>query len=49
MKIVHVQLPHKRREVVMLEELRQDPLSKLIWVLNDEAISVFVPTDNVVA
>jgi len=42
-KIVHVQLPHKRTEVVMLEVFREDVLCKWVRVLNNEAIALLVP------
>lgn len=47
MKVIHVQLAHKRREVVVLEVLRKDFLSEFIHLLHNEAITRFVPADYI--
>jgi len=46
-EVIHVQLSNKRREVVMLKVLRQNPLGKLINLLHNEAVSSLVPADYV--
>jgi len=40
MKVIHVQLTDKRREVVMLEILGQDLVAELIWLLNHKSITL---------
>lgn len=45
-EVVHVQLPHERREVVVLEELWKDVLCEFIRLLYDEPIAVLVPADD---
>jgi hypothetical protein len=39
-KIIHVQLTDKRREVVMFEILRKDRLTELVWLLDHKAIAL---------
>ena len=48
-EVVHVKLSHERREVVVFEVLRQDPVREFIWLFDYEAISRLVPTDYVIA
>lgn len=47
-EVIHVQLPHEGREVVVLEKLRQDLLSELVGLFDNESISIIVPADDVV-
>ena len=42
MKVIHVQLADEGGEVVVLEVLRQDLVSKKLWTLNDEALTVWL-------
>jgi hypothetical protein len=46
-EVVHVQLANKRREVVVLEVLRQNLLGELIHLLHNEPVSCLVPADYV--
>lgn len=48
MKVVHVQLSHEGREVVVLEVFGKDFLAEHVDLLNYEAISVNVPGYDVV-
>ena len=48
MEVVHVQLSHKRRKVVVLEELREDVFCELVWLLHYEAFPVLVPANYIV-
>ena len=45
-EVVHVQLPYKRREVIMLKVFGQDLLRELVHLLYNEAVPLFVPADN---
>jgi hypothetical protein len=47
-EIVHVQLAHERREVVVLEVLREDLLGELVRFEDHEAIAFGVPVDALV-
>jgi len=47
-EVVHVELPHKGREVVVLEVQGQDPVGELVGLLHDEALAVWAPADHVV-
>lgn len=48
MEVVHVQLSHKWRKVVVLEVPRQDPFGEFVRLLHYETISCFAPTDYIV-
>ena len=43
MEIVHVELAHERRKVVVFEVFREDFLSKFIDIIHDKGSSFFVP------
>ena len=45
-EIVHVELPDKRRELLMFEIFGKNFILKQFLILNDEAISVISPLDN---
>ena len=47
-EIVHVQLTDKRGQVAVFEESGEDGLSKIVSLLNDEAVTCFIPTDQIV-
>ena len=47
-EVIHVQLSHKRREVIVLEEFGEDAFSEIIRLSHDEAIAVLVPADDTV-
>lgn len=42
-KVVHVQLTHERREVIVFEVLRQDFLSELVGLVHHKAVPFVVP------
>ena len=48
MKVVHVQLAHERRKVVVLEVPRQDALGELIRLPHNEALPVLSPADYMI-
>ncbi len=45
-EVVHVKLPYKRREVIMLKVFGQDLFCELVHLLYDEAVPLFVPANN---
>lgn len=45
-EVVHIQLPDERREVVVLEESREDSLRELILFQDNECFSICGPADN---
>ena len=45
-EVVHVELPDKRRELLMFEIFGKNFILKQFLILNDEAISVISPLDN---
>ena len=47
-EVVHVQLAHERREVVVLEVLGQHFLRELVGLVDHEAVAVVVPVHSVV-
>lgn len=47
-KIIHIQLSHEWREVVVLEKLRQDLISEFIWLSYYKSVAIFVPTYNMI-
>ena len=48
LKVVHVELAHERREVVVFEILWEHLIRKLVWLVDDKAIAVYVPVDSFV-
>ena len=42
-KVVHVQLAHERRKVIVFEVLRQNLLGELVRLIHHEAVPVVVP------
>jgi hypothetical protein len=42
-KTVHVELPHKRRKVIVLKVLGQHHAGKLGWIWNDNAVASRTP------
>lgn len=47
-EIIHIQLPHEGRKVIVFEVLRQNSFSKFIGLFHYEAITCFIPTNDVV-
>lgn len=46
-EIIHIELAHKRRKVVVFEVLRKHVLGKLVGIFDDKAIALFVPKHDV--
>ena len=46
MKVVHIELPDKTREVIVLKVFRQHMLSKLVCFVHDKARTIRVPHDG---
>ncbi len=46
-EVVHVQLPHEGRELLVLEVLRQDLVLEQLLVLHDEAVTALRPLYDV--
>ena len=47
-EVIHVELADERREVVMLEVLRQDLLPEESGVPDDKAFAIFEPSHDVI-
>lgn len=47
-KVIHVELPDERREVVVLEVLREHLFTELVHLFDHEAVTVFVPADYLI-
>lgn len=47
-EVIHVQLSYKRREVVVLEVLRENVIAEKILLFNTEAITFFCPCNDII-
>lgn len=47
-KIIHIELPDKRGELLMFEIFGKNLILKQFLILNNEAISVISPLDNMI-
>lgn len=43
MEIIHIELPHKRAEVVVFEIFGQHMLSKRVWIFDHKAVTLLIP------
>ena len=48
MKVIHVQLPHEGREIIVLEKSREYLLCELIWLFHNEAVAKVIPANDVI-
>jgi hypothetical protein len=46
-KVVHIELPYKRTEIVVFEILRQYILSECVRVLDNKSIALLVPKHSI--
>lgn len=46
-EVIHVELPHKRRKLSVLEVLRKNERLELFLILDDEAVTVIRPAYSI--